>query len=511
MFMLNDWVKFWIKFPALLYGVASLLGFYASFYGVYSIAIPALCLWLPFILKKSHVSSLFLSLSLFFVAWAYGQAEYKIPSLPAKGISGKAHVSIQTLNLIRTPFGKKWIYFCELNAFFPHKTPDTSIASHIKCTLSLPATDDIIRPLADRDYIIQGTLLMNEHNSYMLRISKNDPWHGVENSWNLTEKRFIWKTEVTEWIKHQFTDKNSGTFLAGLATGNFDDQWMRQEFARFGLQHIMAISGFHFAIIAGMLSLLMRLLFSRTISAMLLLLMMAGYCFFLGSNASVIRAWLMCSITLASYLLEKQGNSLNSLGVALIGVLAFDPLLSKTLAFQFSFLTTAAILLMFSPLDQLLSQVFLKRRLSEVIEMDGLNQHGYVVLAFFRQGLALTLAVNLLALPLTLFYFHQFPLMGILYNFFFPFLITGSLSLLILGSVFSVVPYVGQWLHSLNNAYTKIVLQLTYGMPKEMDRYWTIENFPVEVLIVWICACCGFMIWLRSYLEQESENEFGFI
>jgi competence protein ComEC len=511
MFTVGNWVKFWMSYPSLLYGIASLLGFYASFYNPIYIIFPSVFLWLPFLTEKNQRGPFLLSLALFFATWSYGNVAYRQPELSSKGIAGKAHLSIQSLSLQTSPFGKRWIYACELKDFFPNNTPQISIASHVKCTVSLSANGDITRPLANQDYLVQGRLLSNEFNHYILKISPNEPWMIVDHSWSLAEKRYEWKTLFSRWIKNQFSDRNSGTFLAGLATGNFDDQWMRQEFARFGLQHIMAISGFHFAIIAGMLSLLVRAVFSRSASAIVLLLLMASYCFFLGSNASVLRAWLMCSITLAGTLLEKQGSSLNSLGVALIVVLVFDPLLSKTLAFQFSFLTTAAILLMFSPIDHLLSQVFVKRQLSEVIEMDGLNQHGYVVISFFRQALSLTLAVNLLALPLTLFYFHQFPVMGILYNFFFPFLITGSLSLLIIGSLFSFIPFLGGWINNLNNFYTKTILQFTYGMPRGVDHNLTLEHFPVLLLILWICVCCGVMISLRNYLDQKREDEFAFI
>ncbi len=509
--ILRHWIKFWIPHPALLYGIATLLGFYASFYGAYYILLPALLLWIPFLLEKSQIIHLLLSLTLFFAAWGYGKTAYQSSALPEKGIQGKAHISILSLTNQKSPFGVRWIYLCELKSFFSDKHPNTSIASNIKCTVSLIASDDVVRPLADHDYILHGTLAQNEYSDYLVKVSKNNPWDIVDGSWSLAEKRYVWKTEATNWIKRQFKDRNSGNFLAGLATGNFDDLWMRNEFARFGLQHIMAISGFHFAIIAGMLSLITRSVISRSASAILLLILMACYCFFLGTNASVLRAWLMCSITLASYLWEKQSSSLNSLGVALILVLAFDPLLSKTLAFQFSFLTTSAILLMYSPIDQLLCNVFAKRRLSEAVEMDKLNQHGYIVLAFFRQGLSMTIAVNLLALPLTLFYFHQFPVMGILYNFFFPILISGSMSLLILGTLVSFIPYVGEWIHNANNYYTKKVLQFTYGMPKEIDHYLTLDTFPVVFLIVWICFCCILMIYLRGRLAQEIEENFAFI
>jgi len=511
MFAIRSLTKFWSSHPALLYGIASLLGFYASFHPTLLLFLPCLFLWLPLFLSKEHIKSSILSLSLFFAVWSYASMEFKHPPISEKGVMGKAYFSILSITHQTTPFGKRWNYQCYLKAFFPDNHPLESIASKIKCTISFPESDDLMRPSADRDYLVHGKLITTQSNVLTLKISKEEPWEIVEGSSSLAESRFQWKLTVTEWIRRQFDDGMSATFLAGLATGNFDDQWMKHEFARFGLQHIMAISGFHFAIIAGLLGFILRIALTRKKSAIALLLIMAAYCFFLGSNASVLRAWLMCSITLASYLLDKQGTALNSLGVALLGVLFFDPLLSETLAFQLSFSTTAAILLLYSPINQLMGKVFLKRSLSNVIEMNALNQHGYIAIAFFRQALSLTIAVNIFALPLTLYYFQQFPLMGILYNFFFPFLVTGSLCLLIVASLFSFVPFLGSWLHFLNNYYTKTILKFTYQIPAETDHYIMIDSFPTYLLVLWLCLCIVGGILLREYLQEEKVNEFAFI
>jgi competence protein ComEC len=42
---------------------------------------------------------------------------------------------------------------------------------------------------------------------------------------------------------------------------------------------------------------------------------------------------------------------------------------------------------------------------------------------FFKKGISLTFAVNITLLPLLLFHFHQFPLLGLIYNLFFPFFV----------------------------------------------------------------------------------------
>ena len=103
----------------------------------------------------------------------------------------------------------------------------------------------------------------------------------------------------------------SANFLAGLATGEFDDHWMRQQFSRFGVQHLLAISGFHFAIIAGCLSFALRLFFPAKSCTLILLACLGGYTIFLGPQASILRAWLMSSLALIGFLIEKHPSALN--------------------------------------------------------------------------------------------------------------------------------------------------------------------------------------------------------
>ena len=368
-------------------------------------------------------------------------------------------------------------------------------------------------PQANKDYWISGTLKQKENGSYLLKVSSKTQWNPVPGTSTRAEKRFLWKKRVSEWIESQYSHPVSAAFLAGLITGEFDDYWMLHQFSRFGLQHLLAISGFHFAIIATFLSLILRFLFHGSMRTIILLLSLGGYCFFLGPQPSILRAWIMCSLTLIGGLLEKQTTALNSLGLTLLLILAYDPLLSLQVGFQFSFLITAAILLYYPIAIDFCHSLLPKRTLSEVLEMNPLNQYGYCILAFFRQGLALTLAVNLFAFPLTLYYFQQFSWMSLFYNLFFPFLASASLCLLLIGGLFSIIPFVGSTIHALNDHYTFFLLQLTYQIPPEIDYYLRTASFHSFWVVLYVCLLLMWGIVWREKVEASlfEERAFGFI
>ncbi len=63
--------------------------------------------------------------------------------------------------------------------------------------------------------------------------------------------------------------------------------------------------------------------------------------------------------------------------------------------------------------ERLCQKIFSKRTLSELAEMRNVSQHGYCLIYFLRQALALSIAVNLVAIPMTLFHYHKISLNGL--------------------------------------------------------------------------------------------------
>jgi competence protein ComEC len=511
--ILNFLIKFWREYPALFYGISFLLGCYGALKGSFLLLIPSLALWLPFLFSsirgcRHSLKQLILSLFLMLSSWLYHSSYYRFPPLPPEGIKGTASLTIQSLSLHSTYFGKNWLYRCQLKDFFPDHDSSLSIASHLECLISIPERGHWQRPPANQDYIVVGTLTQTATGSYKLKIDKKHPWKAIKNSWSLAEKRYQAKQWVKTTLQQLMNHQKSASFLSGMATGEFEDPLIQEAFARFGLQHIMAISGFHFAILAAILNFLFRFIIPRKINALLIVIVLGFYFIFLGPTASILRSWIMISITMIGYLIDKPGKALNSLGIALIGVLGINPLLCQTLGFQFSFLVTISILLLGSVSDYYLTFLIPKRPLSEMVQMNNWNQHGYYLLSLFRQGLALTFAVNLFALPLTLYYFHQFPLMSLLYNLFFPLFISFSMLLLIIGCFCSLIfPPLGQLIHSFNSFYTKWILSLTYQMPASIDNYLKIEFIPSWLLITYICVLGIVSITIKCYLKEKKEEQ----
>lgn len=499
-------INFWICHPALLYGIALLLGFYGFFFSFWLSLFSAFFLWSPLLIGvyKKYYPLFPCSLSLFVMGFGYAYASYtyQFPALPIEGVKGKAHVEIKALKEQARPFENVWLYTCVLKDFEEGPLKQT-IAKNIKCTLSLPRRDTIQRPLANQAYSVEAHLIRSSQGSYFLKVKKDAPWYPIKGSFSFAELRYRLKEKVKHYLRPSLSSTNA-SFLTGLLVGEFDNRDLAIGFSQFGLQHIMAISGFHFSILASFLAFFLGLFLSPSMKNASTILLLSLYCGFLGWEASIVRAWLMISLGLFSFTLEKRPNALNLLGVAILVILMTDPLLSQTLGFQFSFLITGGILLLYSPINHFLHSILTKRSLSEMVEMNGWNQHAYCILSLFRQSLALGIAVNLWALPLTLYYFQKFPLLSVVYNLFFPFLVSISMCLLLIGSGFTLLwPFVGSIIHHVNNIYTDWLLRLVSNPLASTNAYLTIESVPLWIVILYFNLLFFYALVVKGKRQDE--------
>lgn len=479
----------WTRYPAFFYGLSAVIGAsyvlykenYLSLFWIFCLVLPAISLK-----KKRIQQKLVLALGIMAATFFLTSSRYFFPPAETTTVSGIAEIEISSISSSKTHFGSAWKYQATLLSFIPDGDPQKTLARNIPVRILIPLTQGSERPSATQRYRLKARLKNNGEGMYTLIPRKNTRWEPMQNVLNLTEWRLGAKTFLQKHIADNISNSHVAAFLSGIATGTFDDMQLKLELGRFGLQHLMAISGLHFSILGALLGTALCIFFSYRIAALLMILLLSSYFLFLGSSASVLRAWVAITIAICGILAGKRSQALNSLGIGLMVIAVWDPLLIQTIAFQFSFAITAAILLWFTPCDLWLQSIFPKRTLSQMADVGWWDQHGYCLLCFLRQALALTIAVNLVALPLTLFYFQKFPLMGLVYNLFFPFMVSFSLLLLLLGLMTAPLPGLSHAIHGMNELYTQFMLNFTFNLPKLFDAIWHVPDIPSELILCYL-------------------------
>ncbi len=162
-----------------------------------------------------------------------------------------------------------------------------------------------------------------------------------------------------------------------------------------GAVHLLAVSGLHIGILLWLLHVVLRpielLPKGKTIKLLVLLLLLWSYAVLAGLSASIIRAVSMFSFVAYALYLNRPANTFNILALSVFFVLlAFDARLLFSPGFQMSYAAVFAIVWIYPKLQ-------------------ALWRPGQWLLRKIWQLLSVSLAAQLGVLPISLYYFHQFP------------------------------------------------------------------------------------------------------
>ena len=172
------------------------------------------------------------------------------------------------------------------------------------------------------------------------------------------------------------------------------DPDLYRSYAAAGAIHILAVSGLHVGIIYFILlfitSPVKHLPFGLTIQIVLIIGFLWGFAFLTGGSPSVIRAVTMFSLFALAKSLNRPTSSINSLCLSLFLLLLINPKWLFHVGFQLSYIAVFAILWIYPKLSS-----YWKPK--------------NIVFKKLWDVLTVTIAAQLGLLPLSLFYFHQFP------------------------------------------------------------------------------------------------------
>lgn len=130
-----------------------------------------------------------------------------------------------------------------------------------------------------------------------------------------------------------------GGLVAGLCYGNKSNipRNVTTAFSAAGVSHLLAVSGLHLSVWSSLLYMIMRKLrVSRRISSASSIVFIIFFAILTGMNPPVVRAGTMIGLVFAADLFKREADSLNSIGLSLILLLAFNPYMSTSLSLWLS-------------------------------------------------------------------------------------------------------------------------------------------------------------------------------
>jgi len=197
----------------------------------------------------------------------------------------------------------------------------------------------------------------------------------------------------------------SNGILLGIESGI--PRTLYGDFNATGTSHIIVISGFNIAIIAGLLLALLVPFLGQRWAGLLAIGGIGLYVLFVGADAAVVRAGLMGMIYAGSRVVRRQGHVLNSLAASAFLMLLLNPLTLWDLGFQLSFLATLGLIIIHpvleSPLHRFLSQILPETWRDHLLDI-------------LNEALIVTLAAQLTTTPLIIAAFGRVSLVSLLTN-----------------------------------------------------------------------------------------------
>ncbi len=256
-----------------------------------------------------------------------------------------------------------------------------------------------------------------------------------------------------------------------------------------GAVHILAVSGLHIGILLLLIQFILKPLSNlpsgKTIVLVLSVLLLWGYAFLAGLSPSVIRACAMFSFVAYALYLNRPSNHFNILALSMFFVLLFiNPNLLFHVGFQMSYSAVFSIVWIYPQFQKLWSP---KAKISR----------------YFWQLLSVSIAAQLGVLPISLFYFHQFPGLFFVSNLLIiPFLglILVAGILVIILSLLQVIP---DWLISFyNTLITYMNLVVEWVSEQEHFVFKSISFDGVQLVLTYLFIIAAILTTYRISFKR---------
>lgn len=289
--------------------------------------------------------------------------------------------------------------------------------------------------------------------------------------------RWSW-TKVRQRIIQTFTKalgERQGLVLSSMILGRQAVDLppdLRDIFIKAGLAHVLAASGFHVALLLGIVVWLTRSL-SPMKKLILGIFILGIYTGLTGLQPSILRATFMGVAILIGDALNRQINSLGSLGFAGIFLLGLNPLWIWDLSFQLSFLATFGLMATSPMIQQKLD--FLPPKIGSMV--------------------AVPIAACLWTSPLIMYVFYSFSISVIPVNI----LITPLIMVLIIGGMISaaitlISPLIGSLIVQLLFWPLQVVLSL-----ESLFSHLSFSALAVGKISLWIMLLIYGLLFLVCF------------
>ncbi|WP_423127799.1 ComEC/Rec2 family competence protein [Gaoshiqia sp. Z1-71] len=356
-----------------------------------------------------------------------------------------------------------------------------------------------------------------DYKSYMARqkiyysafIKSSDIYKSGTSSFSLLTATERFRGYLLSSLKSQLKHQQSFEVISALTLGYRKElsPETRTYFSATGSMHVLAVSGLHvgmiFMFLSRIFSFLKRSAAGRWFNFFVIASFLWAYALLTGLSPSVLRATVMFSFILAGTNLNRPTPIYNSIAASAFFLLFINPNLLFEVGFQLSYLAVISIVFFYPKFEKLTNPKHLR---------------------WVWQLLCVSVAAQIGVLPLTIFYFNQFPVFFWLSNFIVVPAAYVILSFTFAFFVFSSVTMISQGLIWILEGVTTSVLfllrlisQFPYALIEEI-RISAVQVLSLVVMygfgmffikfknhiFLFLCLFACFVFQLSGFVERST-------
>lgn len=280
------------------------------------------------------------------------------------------------------------------------------------------------------------------------------------------------------------------TILHALILGQKQDisPEILQTYQYAGAVHILSVSGLHVAYIYLFLNFVLKFIPNhkrgKRLKLFILLLSLWSFVLLAGMSPAIVRAVTMFSFVSVGAFLTRNTNIIYTLLVSMLIILLCNPSFLFDVGFQFSYLALFFI-------------VWTKPM------MDKFHTPTNKIKKYVWDIVTVSLAAQIGVLPLSLYYFNQFPTLFIITNLFVLFPLSVFMVYGVMLSVLALFGITNFYLSKIMEYGIKYINEVTFRVANFEDFVFRDVSFNVCMLVGWYVVIFSFFVWLKNRKYQS--------
>jgi len=326
----------------------------------------------------------------------------------------------------------------------------------------------------------------------------------------INKKIYQFKEYIKSIIKSSMSETNSSVSVSMIYGDKTDlEESINQDFETIGVSHLMSVSGTHITSFIVIINTLLKLnkkeekaktkdirnenskknKISIIIKSILQIFCILVYVLFIGLGISVMRAGIMLMISTIYNMLNKTKNKYMGLIIALAVTLLISPYSIFSVGMQLSFLASLGIIAFWKDFSKIFCKV------THNIQNKILKK----IIKYLLENVAMTVAVQLMIIPIQIESFNRLPFPIIIPN-----LILGliSIPIRILGTIaimLSFMPKISSKIFLITELFVELLIK-TGNIFKKVSFGINLVSMPVIFLVLYYL----FVVILAMYFKLKS-------